>query len=476
MKKYLYFVFLTIAILGLIKFLSVIPFNRLAGDEFGYAATVFDKGFFGAQALWYTSWSGRYSSTLLQTIVPLIFRNSGNIFLYSLVSVGALIGAFLLFYKSFLKSNNNLNLFVLISVVSSVMLYMLIPNKNESVYWLSGSATYLWPIIISLVVASLMLSEYSINYKKSILSILTFLLCGFNESYSFLIILVSILLIKVKYFSMLGNVKTFSDLFKLNLIRKIPQNYYIFLVFSIIGSLVMFLAPGNANRASSPISDEMNILGAVAYSFQTGPALLLNIIKPFITVVGTFFIVLSTTFSYLIKSSKQYNNDIYSDIVKMFTVLSIPVVASIVYLFPSYMVLGQIPPDRSNVTLSFILLLGILFASYYFARFIVSENLSKSIAFNLMVLTSSFVLLLSSFSFVNNLGRDIYITRGYSIAFDNMYSVLKNAQKENVANIVELPKLPESGLIHSAQVTGNETHWYNQQVASFFNLTAVISK
>src|SRR3989339_348540 len=117
MKKYAWFSMSVLALMGFLKIFSIIPFNRMSADDFAYGSTVFSQGFWKAQLSWYLSWSGRFTSTFLQTFFGAYSSNSGNSSLFSIITLSLLFFALLSFFRSFLNLKlKNVYLYILSSM------------------------------------------------------------------------------------------------------------------------------------------------------------------------------------------------------------------------------------------------------------------------------------------------------------------------------------------------------------------------
>ena len=234
----------------------------------------------------------------------------------------------------------------------------------------------------------------------------------------------------------------------------------------------MFFSPGNSVRSSGPAADNMSIGGTIAYSIQDGPQVLFRVLSEHSILLFGFLIVSSYILSNALEGKK-------AEIGKYMTgavfILSAPLVLGVLYLVPAYKVLGRLPPERSYATLSFIIVLSLVLSSKYFAKIISVQKLAGNAGFNFLVLMAGFIVLVSSFGLVKELGSDLYIARDYAIAYDEMHARLVAAGNAELDEPLVLPALPESGLIHSAQLEGDENHWYSQAIANYFGIKSGVS-
>jgi hypothetical protein len=451
MRRYITFSFLTVTVLGFLKIFSIVPFVRMAADDFSYTITVVNRGFIDTQLIWYKSWTGRFAATLMQSLFGYLSRQSGVTSFYTAITFIALFLGFYLVVKYLLKRNHNVLLTLIFAGISLVTFYYLTPNKNESWYWLSGSATYLWPLIFSLYSLALIIRGKLDMYGHLVIAS-TFLAVGANETVGFLITLLLSILFLYKVF-----VKKEAKTSEAKLVL-------VAFISSALSFLLVFFSPGNDIRIEGVASDKMNWLGSVFYSIQEGPKILFEVLRNKAIFLISLFFVFSYYFSASIKSDEE------NRLVNTFATLTAPLLISVFYALPGFRALGRVSPDRSHILLAFVVVLALIFSSYYFSYFI--RSFKKSAFFKIFILLSAFIFLASSFQLVSNLGSDLYTARNYSVQFDDMFAKLKGAK----GGVVEIDELPESGLVHPAQIKGYKDHWINYAVADFFGLEAVIAK
>ncbi len=422
-KKYILFCVLTVCLFALVKIFSIVPFTRLSADDFAYGGTVLTEGFLKSQEYWYLNWSGRFSSTFIQTSFGYIQGDGKNI-IFSITTYIALLVAFYTFISNHFKTDKFNT--ILMSILSFSFLYQLSTNKMENWYWMSGSATYLWPIIFTM---------FSLSTKSRLLSIiLAFVAAGSNETFA--------LISSVIYMSLL-------------LFSQTKKRYLYLAIGSIVGLVVVSMAPGNNVRSMGEGSDPMNLMGSILYSIQTGPKVLWLMAKSNIGLVISLPLVLAT----FIKQKNSFN------LQNILFVLSSLVFISMLYVFPGYKVLGRIPPDRSDITLAFLVLISMIY---------IANNLSSLVnKYSYLSLVGSALLFLSVFSFTNTIAEDVYITRNYSDSFDNMIFKLKEG---NENTDIYIDKLPKSGLVPNAQIKSDQYDWMNVAVAKYYGVKSIIAK
>lgn len=468
MGIYLIFSIFGTFVLGFLKMLSIIPFARMAADDFSYTLSTIGANFFKVQYAWYMSWTGKYTSTLIHTIFGPISASMGEkTYLYLIITFSLLFVAILFFVKSLLRAKKiNLSL-IAVTGVLFVAYYFITPDKNESWYWLSGSATYLWPTIFAFFAGAVILAQKYIWWTYLLLFVSVFLVGGGNEGISLLNfvtwgVLVGVTQVinflkekKKKSVNVIKNFFNFSS----------PKARMLLFAFAVstISLFVVYLCPGNQVRLSAPGSDRMNLFGSFAYAIQNGPGLVLDIIRNNIVFLTPLFICVTWLFSKMGRGNFQKSN-VENQLAKLMFTITSPLVAGIIVMFPGYLSLGRIPPTRVYVTLAFVIILAIVFSSHLLSRLI---DISKPMI-KIIVLASSLILIISTFGKVNKFGEDIYTAKNYAQVYDELVSNLKNGFLAKQGEIIIVPTMPDSGLVHKIQLSDNPKDWLNQTLKSYY--------
>jgi hypothetical protein len=477
MKKVMIFAFLTVAVLGIIKIVSIALFDRMSADDFSYTAVAFTHGVFKAQLIWYNSFTGKFINNFLVTVFGMLSSANGSTTLYFFITLALLFSAILIFLKKIVGSRMNFFYTLLLSALFLVSYYLITPNKNESWYWLSGAVEYLWPTIFALVAIGFSLEKRQNLPVRLALFLLGFLIGGGSEVNG------TIFVVGIFFSLLLIAFKNFFEMRDRNLGRFLGilfnQNaLFGNLLFAFAGAAasfsIMFFAPGNVIRIKGPGSDEMSIAGAVFYSLQKGPELLLSMVKENAVYLGSLTVILSAFFyqqKVIIDSEESDEKQILK---KIFFILVIPLFLSFFYMLPGYKALGRVLPDRAEINLSFVILLSLLFTALYIAKLFEKFNLSKYFIYNVTITFIAMIFFISSVAqFTGTVAEDVYITKNYSDSFDRMFNQLKEVSKTNKDQVVIVEAFPESGLIHSEKLNSDPGHWANKPISNFFGLKGI---
>ena len=234
-KKYLLFIF--------IFFLIILFLSPISGDDWGNYL-VGKQGLhhmFGQALGMYFSWEGRIISRLLINILTY------NKWLFNIIDSIAIIS---IIYTSYLiiKPNKNKNIIIILCILS--ILLMNIYTISQSITWVAGTITYLFPL--SLILYYIYYIKDNKNNYFIIICIINLIVPMFVEHMGILIIIINIITLIYKY------IKN----------KKIDKRYLTYLIISIISFITMFIAPGNNLRLEvENISfNELNIFNKIIYN------------------------------------------------------------------------------------------------------------------------------------------------------------------------------------------------------------------
>lgn len=448
MRKSVFISLISASILGLVKIFSIVPFNRMAADDFSYAVVAKNLGFWSAQTYWYTNWTGRFVSTFLQIFFAAITGSNAKIYFYSTLTFGLVFAAFLMLFYRLIKTDFKNAAIYLMAGVSTVLLYFLTPNKTESWYWMTGSITYLWPIIFYLFGVSFIFMQKHKLTDLFIADLLIFLSIGGNETFGLLAVISLIYL-------------TLRNRNKFNILL---------LISSLISFAIVFLAPGNGLRANGSEGVPMNIFGSILYSLQEGPQHLFSLMG------GSLIYLVPTVilFAYIF-SDQIIKENIETLLKRIFEIIIIATFLSIFYMLPAFKTLGRIPPDRTDISLALVILISLIGISFYLGKIIYLAKSEKYLLFKLFIVGASIMFYFVSFGFVRTLASDFYIAKNYSQAYDSMIGLFKEKVAIHDKKDI-LVSLPDPGLIAvTLDPTGHV--WYkNKALSDYYGLGLIITK
>ena len=423
--------------------------NRLAADDFSYGLITHNYGIFGSQYHQWMTWSGRLMPTGIITLVTALTEHSGSIFIYSLfLMILLFISSYFMLRQLFNNSMSKWNYLLLTTFFISILFY-LTPNVQESFFWLSGSATYLMPVIITLYLIGRYLSQK--DRQKLIIAdfLLTFIVVTGNETYGALLIfsLLSVLVYEFIY------------------TKKARPWLLLMLTASILGYAVMYIAPGNDNRLSHYVQnppDEfilLSVTDAIASSY--------NILR----VNWKLFTLIVMGISTL---SFQNNENRNVNFKRLGWAMLCFIGINIIYYIPARYSMGSLPPNRSDITLVFSWILFILFITRELYSHIRPYITKYPLWFSLI--------LLINIIWVSYRYRSIILERlslsieslQYSMRYDRIYNQLTLKDSRNASLDVYLPK--NAGLVYHMGIVNDPSSWINMSVSKFFDLTSIQTK
>lgn len=442
---------------GLLKILSIIPFNKMAGDD--YSSAIMGKlGYLQSVIATYNISMGRFTAVLIETPFSTSLAYDGKIMIYSIITFTLLYVAILLLIKRVFNWRFKNVYLYLVSSVLFVGFYQLTPNKSESWYWLTGSVVYLWPIILFLFAASYLAVK---PFKKAdylIPTVLTFFSVACNEAFGLIVIIL------LSFSSILFR----KDEPKRNLAITM-------LIASLVSFLIMFLAPGNGIRRTSYGANPMSLPGSFMYAVSEGPKLYYSLISENVYIIIPLTIILSSVFVFSGSNKTKSNDDIDDIFLKSSLIILMGVFLSVVFMLPSFYSLGRVQPDRSILSIAVVIVGQVLFLSYYLAKLIIINVDKRNYIYKTVVFVSSLLLIYSSSVFTNSFPQDLYIAKNYSIKFDAMISKFKEAALSDNSNIEIEVSLPEGGLIADLIDPPGVYSYKNQSLSQYYKIGKVVS-
>ena len=225
--------------ISIIPYFVLAPYNQPNHDDFEYIVRARESGILGVQKSYYEGWSGRYSSTFVMTTVPQLIGVYANAKLLPfLIIMGYLTIAPLLVKELVPKITLLENLATSVGIVTFFLHWL--PGIGDGFFWPAGSINYQIPIIL-LLVQLLIIKRYLLQsskettYKlKLVLLLLTFTICGFNETLTISYMIISTTLSIGAYLS--------------------KNKFLTFLILNnlltLISLTILAIAPGNAARTA----------------------------------------------------------------------------------------------------------------------------------------------------------------------------------------------------------------------------------
>lgn len=210
-------------------------------DDFCYTSVSADLGFIKSQCNWYTTWTGRFFSTALLSINPLVYKSlAGYRFILALFILFQLASLCLLtkvVTNGVLTYKENI-IFATALLASN---YDQMEDIRSGLYWMAGVVTYQVAASLMFVyLSNLLVLSNSYVKKNSHIGVAITILCAFflqgtNEVMLVLNILITVTIIYYSYNNSKNN-----------------GFYHLYTLLAVlIGSLLSLLAPGNYVRINT---------------------------------------------------------------------------------------------------------------------------------------------------------------------------------------------------------------------------------
>ncbi|MDD3878046.1 MAG: DUF6056 family protein [Bacteroidales bacterium] len=412
----------------------------------------------------YLTWNGRYFSTLLLTINPLVFGSFTGYKILAIVMLLFFYGALYAFFKTIfntldVKAVHIISLLIMISYLN------IVPSLSETVYWMSATLTYFLAWAMTLLMWVFILKYYHSNTSKRnaiVVLLLAFCVIGSNELSAFLTGFTGLGLIILK---VLKNKKP--DAFSL-----------LFFTVSIILILIVILAPGNNNRLNF-FENHYNINFAITNTFYNFFKItILHIKNP--AIISLCFLSFLNAHK-LLKSSQLFQK--IKNFNPLFFLISVVCIILFFY-FTSAFNMGIQPPLRVHGFISFLVILSLAFFAILLNQkhqFLVLEA-NQLLKINSLLIGVFCFFVLTDFHKKD--GENYYIKGNimlavydlthdapkFNHALNNRYKLIQQAKREQKTSL-SLPVLPyKPRSIFFADIKPDSLHWINWGNANYFDL------
>lgn len=453
---------LVLSLLGTLSpFLVLAFFNHPCADDFEYTNRSITLGFWQTQLKYYFSWSGRYFSTALLSINPLVFR---SFFLYNLFAVvlfAALLHGFYLLMREMGEGIiDRTKTFIAALMLLTVYVYAM-PSVSAGFYWIAGSITYQVANILTVYLFLLTARIYRASLIKTLVLniVLSFLaiiaIVGSNET--------SMILLLLLFFAMLT-----ASLF---VNRKMDWVLFAFIIVTAIAAYFVVFAPGNTVRLSY-YPHKQSILFALKHSIADGFKSIWHwgVSLPMAASTVLFIPIASQLAIRRISTGKRtYIHPFFSCLV-----IAVFLVAG---FFPAYWSMGESPPPRTANVIHLFFLIGWFISVYALVEFLIRNNKLKFEALPryLSVILWIFIFL-SFFKSDNNIRTafdDLYSGRAqrYHQQFSKRYQVIAE-DRSGMCIVDRLRQFPAT--LYFDDIVDDPTDWKNRDYAQYFHKKSIV--
>jgi hypothetical protein len=444
----LLFLILVISSIGILPQIYLLQYTFPIFDDYTYKLYVDKYGFWEAQQVWYYQWTGRYTGTFFLSLFTISFEFY-SVFL--LATVLTLFSSITIAIKYFFK----INLYKSVVIALCFLTYIIntLPDVKEGLYWLSASVIYILPL--SLFPFFLIAFEKANTLKKyqkmiySVISaILLFLLIGFNESFS-VILLINLLVYIIA---------------RIIISKQINYASIIILISGFVGFLILVLAPGNIERRNLTVT--MNLLKATIYSPYLSIHQLSNWLfsTPIILLCFVFYLTSIQTIKKFI-----YNNSLFIHFKWNLLQLGISIIAC------NFLILygiGSLPPGRmiDGMYVYFLFMILLIFQKIIIQFDINIQRYNIPIIIIPIIISLSFV---GSVNFQNAL-FDILSddAKEYHQEMQQRSLLLEKNKGTIYHTLLSIEAKPKS--FSQSDITSDYSYWYNQVLQNYYDIDTLI--
>lgn len=424
--------------------------NRLAADDLYYLANYPKVGVWGCMEYLYQTFSGRWSAYLYTGAVVALSHFKWTLFVFHAFTLASLITILALILHQLLNLRLQLQLkkheILLYATITTMGLFFTSYSIGETWFWVVQVCTYLWCIIMSLLLIHAFLNNGSTGFNLLLIFIAGLFIGGSSESYA----LVNLFLLSG--FLFLANIR-FPKLPFLHLptSKKLNIKLTIALIAVLIGFAITMAAPGNGVRYDALPHPSKAMLGWI-------------LIKSFIkiafirTPLNLPMLLLFGLPWFLLGNRMQKNSSVVS--FARFSKSALPYLCIfltmiIVFLIPTSLVMAELGPDRALSFVSFFIALSFS-AGLFWAGMRLSVG--KRTIHLLKIGIPATMIILLAYQTTNQR----QITSAYARSYDSRNNQLKTVEQKKEDSIIVLDSLKPSGMLYSAEISTNPNHFSNQ--------------
>ena len=437
-------------------------------DDFSIYAHVQEKGILGTVIYYFKFQEGRFFTIFLDSLLFKFFKFQYSYFITIFYAI-ILISSSILTTRIILLINNfKRNSKVIFSFYFFTILIGLAPIIKEVVYWITGGAYILSFFLVILYFYLLFLLNFSDNNKRNKIIIISFLML-FSIFFGGMVQNLS----PVILFNLL--------IFLIYLIKIKSKNWFyilIFLILILIGTAIMYLAPGNYIRAGFGNNIDFSFSAIISNYFKVLLTYLRqSLVMVALSIIGSacfsiYFVLNKNNQSFFLNENNKINKRLKIVITFLF------LISALISILP-FALIPDFAAPRAG--LFFMMLISIFIWQIGLILFV--PFLNKMIArfknFHIVIAIVPIIFIFITFSFIVSMTtRSIYDAIIIGDQIKNRHSYLINLDDSARDSIIIIDKvsgrLPE--LIYFEDITNNPDHWRNKDFAKFFKIKSVIIK
>lgn len=438
-------------IVFLIMFIMLWYYNRIAADDFFYLSNVRDLGIVKGTIHEYNLWSTRFPSVFILHIILQLYLN-----VIPLLLTGFLVLLLLFFSLKYFLNVSGINVlekrapfisFNLIMLVISGMFWSSV-SIAETWFFICSMCTYLLSIIA--LIAGIGSLHDKNKLRSIIISIISFAYIGGSLGPLALVCILGLI----------GFL--FSNVIKKN--SKKIRIAAIGLIACLIFFMILYNGHGNENRES--FFNKISIIDSVLLNFKiTARIFLQDIVRilPFL-IPFSIILVLFLNENNNVESGKSIIDR--KRIVRFYILLAVGVVFLVfIYQLPITYKTQDKGALRALFPVTIFLFAGVVAGIQIIAR-IMPSKMRKI----LLLLCSCLLLIFNSYKACDQ----FFEVREYAQAYDNRMIEVKTKCLSDQLIVVE--PLPESGLLHSAEISTDTNSYLNKHFINGLGISCPVCR
>ena len=454
------FLILPVILLNLSLHIYLASHTRFISDDYCSAAIAERLGILRAAWYWYLNWSGRYSASVLDSIFGLLGPWATGIAIPVILFIWLIV--LMMAIHQFINHLQGGSWNSLLFGANILFLtFLLAPNIRQSVYWGQGMRSVLPPMILFTLYVGWFRWRLSReqNKKEHIPWILAgflfaFGIGGFNETFAVLqIILLSMLLLFALAFVNHFDLKTSES-----------QVLIFALAGALVSFIVIFIAPGNANRQAElpPSPGVMETLVIASRSFLIFLRGLIDSVPKIFGLLGGVGIGILVGY--------QSDSRLYSKRMWFLLTLSTFVVVYASFL-PAAYGLSDSPPGRTLIIPVYVISIAIVALGFFVGNYLQQHFTGIRLGQGLTIVT--IILYFTSSSLVN---LDLIQSRKIFIDFANKWDRMHMQILADKAANQKQSVVPTMDNVNWAGATtfhDGPKFWLNRCVSQYYGIETI---
>jgi len=446
----------------LILYIILSSNNRFAADDYFFLENVSKQGIWNGMLTAYNSWVTRWFAILFLNVALRSYILFHSLLPYHLITLLVFTFAVMNFIRAlterFLRVKIPVPVRFLYAVLFTASFFFFTFNTGETWFWITCTSMYLWSIIFFIIgLTCIILTDNKVNWLTRFICAFCFLFIG-GASESTAISILFLLIAGVIY--TLYKIK-----FSFNSFLREERNKLLLISLVAIGValLISYMGEGRILRQSA-----LPKTGILTAKFIAAKSIL-KLLLFYLPLKIHWFIFFSVPWIYL---GYQYNSEKKESLEKVLRQIAVFVFIFLLLSFISFIpvsyLLGETGPFRTWILASLYLAVCCLVCGFYLGYKIEWKKKLLHRAFNISL--STLIVMMTI-----NISEQNKITSKYAAAVDQRMIYLTLLQKEK-RKTVELEPLPSSGMLYSAEISEDSSHFSNLHLKKIMDLPFDIRK